>query len=898
MRRSAAWTILALVTLAALAAAPTASGEAFGSPQAHHLEIPMLDGIAAWTGERVVVLGGRNGSGPQRVIQTFDPATGETRVLDARLPRDTQAAGSSWTGDQLYLFGGAGLEFTEDQVVVDGEVHNVTRVTVDPYKQILRYDPVSQDVVELEETLPDEAFGLATADVGDATYMIGGVNRTQVNGSAQAVNRDWILRFDHDNQTVDRIGTFPVRIRDASAVAHGESIYLFGGIIQNGTSPNATFRDTNRIYRYTPATGEVELLDARLDRAKRWFGITTVGDRAYLFGGCQGECAYSQDPDANDQFITVSRFNFTTETYKTIYPEIVWGASTEPMAVHDGSDAWVLGGGRGPDAYNTVYSNITRFETGPTAPTTPRDLTATASEIGVELTWERPLYDGGAPIGSYVVERSRPGSAFHEITEVDADKLSFTDGGAEPGVNHTYRVRAVGPGGTSQPSGTAMAKAPTRPPAAPQRVQADGLPDSILVRWAEPASDGGEPVQEYKVYRNGTLRTTTKNLSYTDGGVAANVTYTYEVSAVNAEGEGIRGGPVSASTADQLPPPEGLTVSAGNDSIQLEWSPPARGTPSEYQILRGPEPDEMSLLETVPGTSYVDGDVQKGTPYWYAVAAVGDGGPGIATKAHRAALLTPPSAPRNLAIETRPGEAILRWDAPDHKGGAQEVYYNVIRIAQDGTESFLNPDFWDQTSWVDDEAEEGARYRYAVEAVTPAGTSPRAGPREVRIPVVNTPPNASLSASDLRPQVGQTVTFDASGSSDAEGAVVQARFTFDDGNDTGWVSRLDAEHTFTQPGKYRVKVRVRDQHGAVSDPATAFVAVMEADAPANGTDEPDNGTVEDPGNDTGSRGEPGGSGMFGVPGPGAGLAAAASLAAGLWKGWRRRKGGGRKGRGR
>lgn len=893
-RRSAAW-MLVLAALAVLAVAPGASGEAFDSPRAHNLEVPILDGQAAWTGDRVFVLGGRNGSGPQDVIQTFDPATGSTDVLSARLPNDTQAAGSSLAGGQMYLFGGAGLRFTTEEVVIDGEVQNITRVTVDPHDHIVRFNPVTEEVVTLEETLPDDVFGLSSAAVGDATYLFGGVNRTEINGTNEAVNRDWILRFDHETETLERVGNLPVRLRDASAIAHEGSIYLFGGVIQNGTGSEATFEDTNRIYRYDPGTGNVTLLEARMDQAKRWFGLTSVGDRAYLFGGCKDDCQYSQDPEGNDQYITVSRFNFTTASYETIYPEIVWGASTAPMAVHDGTDAWVLGGGRGPDAYNIVYSNVTRFQTGPTPPTTPRALDASASDAGVELTWEEPLYDGGAPLESYVVERSRPGSAFGQVAEVDAGDLSYVDGTAEPGVNHTYRVLATGPGGTSEPSGTDAAEAPTRAPSTPERVQADGLPDSVLVRWAEPASDGGEPIEEYRVYRNGSLEATTGNLSYADGGVEGNVTYSYEVSAVNAEGEGLRAGPVEAATEDQLPPPEDLEVRAGNDSIQLDWAAPSQGSPTGYEVLRGPSHDDLSVLASVGGTGYVDADVERGTPYWYAVAGTDGSGSGLATQAQRSALLAPPGVPGNLAVETRPGQAILRWDAPADTGGAQDVFYNAIRIASDGSETFLNPDFWEETSWVDDEVEEGARYRYAVQAVTDGGTSPRAEHPEVRIPVENTPPNASLSASNLRPLVGENVTFDASGSSDAEGAVVQARFTFDDGNDTGWVSRLDAEHAFTRPGQYEVQVAVKDQHGAVSDPATALVAVLEAEDPAtNDTGDRGNDTMEGPGDGT----DTDGFGGLPVPGPGVGLATAAALGAGIVHRARRGREGGRKGRGR
>src|SRR5207302_546314 len=75
-----------------------------------------------------------------------------------------------------------------------------------------------------------------------------------------------------------------------------------------------------------------------------------------------------------------------------------------------------------------------------------------------------------------------------------------------------------------------------------------------------PASDGGSPITNYKIYRGlapttETLLTTVGNvLTYTDSAVTNGVTYYYQVSAVNSPGEGPNANEASA-TPKQAPPP-------------------------------------------------------------------------------------------------------------------------------------------------------------------------------------------------------------------------------------------------------------------------------------------------------------------------------------------------------
>jgi PKD repeat protein len=71
------------------------------------------------------------------------------------------------------------------------------------------------------------------------------------------------------------------------------------------------------------------------------------------------------------------------------------------------------------------------------------------------------------------------------------------------------------------------------------------------------------------------------------------------------------------------------------------------------------------------------------------------------------------------------------------------------------------------------------------------------------------PPEAVIAALETA-QVGQEVTFDASGSSDSDGYIVSYTWDFGDGASGDGVT---VTHTYNDPGQYKVKLIVTDDGG-------------------------------------------------------------------------------------
>ncbi|HSF42941.1 MAG TPA: PQQ-dependent sugar dehydrogenase [Thermoanaerobaculia bacterium] len=89
----------------------------------------------------------------------------------------------------------------------------------------------------------------------------------------------------------------------------------------------------------------------------------------------------------------------------------------------------------------------------------------------------------------------------------------------------------------------------------------------------------------------------------------------------------------------------------------------------------------------------------------------------------------------------------------------------------------------------------------------------------------NHAPTATLAATPLGGPLPLTVTFNATGSQDPDaGDTVTYGWDFGDGTAAERTSQPTVQHTYTKAGTFTATLRVRDNHGAVSVPATAQIS--------------------------------------------------------------------------
>ena len=168
-----------------------------------------------------------------------------------------------------------------------------------------------------------------------------------------------------------------------------------------------------------------------------------------------------------------------------------------------------------------------------TAPTTPTNLTGTATSSSVTLSWSPSSDNVG--VTSYRVRRN---GVFAGTTS----GTSFTNSGLAAGTTYSYTVSAVDAAGNRSAESatrqvTTQASAPTggndwTAPSAPTNLTATTTSTSATLTWTAATDNVG--VVKYNIWRGGYFAGSTTGTSFTHTGLSPSTTYSYAVSAVDA----------------------------------------------------------------------------------------------------------------------------------------------------------------------------------------------------------------------------------------------------------------------------------------------------------------------------------------------------------------------------
>ena len=214
-----------------------------------------------------------------------------------------------------------------------------------------------------------------------------------------------------------------------------------------------------------------------------------------------------------------------------------------------------------------------------------KDLRIGGADVAVELGW-----DASEGAAGYRIYRASAGSAPVAVGDVaagnSADTTSFTDTGADVGLEYTYTVVALDAASTESVASNALVLTTVDPDAAPAPVPA-GLTlgavnkNDVSLSWTPSAG-----ALFYQVYRaqpqpDGSLGGFTligraDDAAYTDTGVLTTIEYTYAVAAVNAGGASARSAAVTSPAATTLQrQAERLdrapVAVAGADGVYVGW---------------------------------------------------------------------------------------------------------------------------------------------------------------------------------------------------------------------------------------------------------------------------------------------------------------------------------------
>ncbi|MBX3021793.1 MAG: DUF4082 domain-containing protein [Bdellovibrionales bacterium] len=326
-----------------------------------------------------------------------------------------------------------------------------------------------------------------------------------------------------------------------------------------------------------------------------------------------------------------------------------------------GNGVYLYGGGfpnqsyQGSNYYVDVrFSSATAPAPDTQSPSVPAGLAATAiSGSQINLSWSASSDNVG--VTGYKIYRN--GNLLKQVTGT-----STSDTGLAAGMTYSYQISAIDAAGNESLNSSAVSATTPAPPA--PDTQAPSVPANLAgtavstaqinLSWS--ASSDNVGVTGYKIYRNGSLLKQVTTTSSSDSGLAAGVSYSYQVSAIDAAGnESQSSSAISVSTLAPPAPdtqapsvPAGLVASAASTSqINLSWSAASDNVGvTGYRIYR-----DGSLLKLVTSLSSNDTGLAASTSYSYQISAIDAAGNESAkSSAVSAVTQTPAPAPSELTV--------------------------------------------------------------------------------------------------------------------------------------------------------------------------------------------------------------------------------------------------------
>ncbi|TGG87447.1 MAG: hypothetical protein ERJ69_00685, partial [Aphanocapsa feldmannii 288cV] len=363
-------------------------------------------------------------------------------------------------------------------------------------------------------------------------------------------------------------------------------------------------------------------------------------------------------------------------------------------------------------------------------PSAPSDLSATAGNRKVTLSWSDP---DNATITGYEVS-SDGGSTFSAIGGSDASTTSHTVKWLTNGTVYRFAVRAVNASGKGAPS---MRNAIPRssfsgaggqsaaPPAPPSGLSATPGASQVTLSWDDPddasisgyevSSDGGSTFTAI----SGSDASTT---SHTITGLVNGTTYTLALRALNASGNSAASSSLTATPL--LPAPIGLVAEPDNGEVALQWD--AIDGIYLYRIhvrVSGTNTviksqDANPLAGDTPHA--VVRNLSNGTDYSFSVATLDNSGSiPVLSSAAATVTATPnqalPAIPENLLATAGDGQITLSWDDPNNI----TITGYEVKIGDGSFTRVLS--YWKTTSYTVTGLTNANEYTLALRAVNASG---------------------------------------------------------------------------------------------------------------------------------------------------------------------------------
>jgi titin len=294
------------------------------------------------------------------------------------------------------------------------------------------------------------------------------------------------------------------------------------------------------------------------------------------------------------------------------------------------------------------------------------------------LTWEAPAYSNASAVSGYLISYGT--SPYSLTNHITWNQLVYVLIGLTKGQAYYFNVAAQNNAGWGLNS-SIISATPFGVPSIPLGFRAMAGDANVTLNWTAPSYLGPGTIM-YHLFRDGSEVWSGTGLTYSDTGVTNGITYSYQLAASNSVGWGENGTAVQATPqrAGSVPlAPRGLTATAGNWFVELNWTVPLYIGPGTitYHLFR-----DGTLVWNGVITTHNDTGLNNGQTYEYKVAASNSVGWSSNSSSVSAMPQGSPSAPRGLTASPGNDFIELNWTTPSYAGHGTLIYH----LFRDGVE--------------------------------------------------------------------------------------------------------------------------------------------------------------------------------------------------------------------